>query len=540
MPIKKFERWGALPTYRRRCMAATADQQATEAAVDILREGGNAVDAAVGSAFVLCVTQSGMCGLGGGGHLLAHFADGTSLCLDFREQAPLNAARDMFADLPKDASLTGWIAAATPGTVRGLGDAHRERGTLPWKRLLAPSIAIAQNGHAVSYLRSRMLAGCAALYQDPESYRILLRSGQLFEPGDTLRQPELAATLQRIANDGPDEFYLGETARRIAAEMSDHRGRIGLDELAGYTCAKCEPLIGRYRERQVLTMPPSSAGGIGLLQTLAILEGTPFAEDGPGSSQFFHYLAEALRRGFADRAASIGDPGFEAVPENLLAQERIDSLRRSIDPQHATPSTELHSAAGTCESPCTTHVSILDSQGNSAALTFTLNGIYGSGVTIPGLGFLLNNNMDNFSTRPGTPNQYGMMQNDVNAIRPGKRPVSSMTPTIVCSSDGVEIVMGTPGGPTIVSATAQALLYMLEFGWNSRDAIEARRVHHQWMPDTLFIEDGIPADVLRGLEQRGHRLQLKTPLTDMNVIVRRDGWFEGAVDGRRESVVDGF
>ena len=200
----------------------------------------------------------------------------------------------------------------------------------------------------------------------------------------------------------------------------------------------------------------------------------------------------------------------------------------------------LGSAAMVCDPSCTTHVSILDEQGNAVALTFTLNGIYGSGVTIPGLGFLLNNNMDNFSVRPGAVNQYGMAQNDVNAILPGKRPVSSMTPTIVCGPDGVEIVMGTPGGPTIVSATAQALLYMLDFGWNARDAVEARRIHHQWMPDTLFMEDGIAADVVKGLEQRGHRLQLKTPLTDMNVILRQDGWLEGAVDCRRESVVAGY
>jgi gamma-glutamyltranspeptidase/glutathione hydrolase len=541
---KKFERWGALPVYHRHCMAATADGLATQTAVDILREGGNAIDAAVAAAFVLCVTQPGMCGLGGGGHLLARFSDGQFLCLDFREQAPLGAARDMFQSLPDGASLKGWAAAATPGTVRGLGEAWRRSGTLPWKRLVAPAIAIAAEGHPVSYLRSRMLAGCAALYEDPESYRILLRSGLLFEPGDILRQPELAATLERIADQGAEEFYSGETAHRLSRVVKDHQGIIGGEDLARYTCALCEPLIGNYRDREICTMPPSSAGGFGLLQTLAILDGTPFADDGPGSSQFFHYLAEALRRSFADRAACIGDPAFETVPKHLLDPAHIDALRRTIDPLRATPSAEAASASVLRESGCTTHVSVLDSDGNAAALTFTLNGIYGCGVTIPGLGFLLNNNMDNFSVKPDTPNQYGMMQNDVNAIRPGKRPVSSMTPTIVCDARGVEMVMGTPGGPTIVSATVQALLYILEFGWNARDAVEGRRIHHQWMPDTLFVEEGIAADVLKGLEQRGHRVQAKPPLTDMNVIVRRTGydetWIEGAVDSRRESVVAGF
>jgi gamma-glutamyltranspeptidase/glutathione hydrolase len=540
MQIKKFERWGALPTYQRNAMAATADGQATEAAVAVLREGGNAVDAAVCASFVLCVTQPGMCGLGGGGHLLARFHDGSALCLDFREQAPLSASREMFEPLPESASRKGWLATATPGTVKGLGEAHRRRGTLPWTRIVAPAIAIAHDGHPVAYLRARMMAGCAALYEDPESYRILLRNGQLLEQGDVLRQPELAATLQRIADHGQEEFYLGEIGQRFAEAMAERGGAIDGGDLAAYTCALCEPLVGGYRGKQVWTMPPSSAGGFGLLQTLAILEGTPFAEDGPASSQFFHYVAEALRRSFADRAALIGDPAFVETPRNLLDAHRIDALRQSIDPHRATASTTLGAAAMKQEAPCTTHVSVLDQHGNAAALTFTLNGIYGSGVTIPGLGFLLNNNMDNFAVKPGSPNQYGMMQNDVNAILPGKRPVSSMTPTIVCGPGGVEIVMGTPGGPTIVSATVQALLYVMEFGWNARDAVEARRIHHQWMPDTLFMEEGLPADVVNGLERRGHRTQLKTPLTDMNMILRRDGWLEGAVDCRRESVVSGF
>jgi gamma-glutamyltranspeptidase/glutathione hydrolase len=508
-------------------MAATADQHATEAAVDVLREGGNAVDAAVCAAFVLCVTQPGMCGLGGGGHLVARFADGSSLCLDFRECAPLRASRDMFATLPDNASTRGWLAAATPGTVKGLGDAHRLRGTVTWKRLVEPAIAIAREGHAVSYLRSRMMAGSAALHDDPESRRLFLQ-----QPGELLRQPELAATLQRIADQGPEEFYVGETGHRLAGEF------ISAGDLSSYTCANCQPLIGKYRDREIWTMPPSSAGGTGLLQTLAILEGTPLADDGPGSSTFFHYVAEALRRSFADRASSVGDPAFTATPSHLLDPARIEQLRRSIDPDRATPSAGV--GAHLTESSCTTHVSVLDQDGNAAALTFTLNGIYGSGVTVPGLGFLLNNNMDNFSARPGTPNQYGMMQTDVNAIRPGKRPVSSMAPAIVCNANGVEIVMGTPGGPTIVSATVQAILQLVDFGWNPRDAAEARRIHHQWMPDTLFLETGIPADVMRGLEQRGHRLQLKTPLTDMNIILRRDGWIEAGVDCRRESVAAGF
>jgi gamma-glutamyltranspeptidase/glutathione hydrolase len=525
-PIHKFERWGALPVHRSHCMIATADAWATSAGVEVLREGGNAVDAAICAAFVLCVTQPGMCGLGGGGHFVARFADGTSLCLDFRERAPLHASSDVFANRPAAASLRGRMAAATPGTVRGLGDAHAARGSIVWRRLVEPAMAIAAQGYELSYLRSKMAAGCAAIYEDPESSRTYR-----LKPGEVMRMPDLAATLRRIADQGPDEFYHGQTARRLAGEW------ITAEDLASYTSAKCEPLIGSFRGREIWTMPPSSAGGIGLLQTLAILDGTPFAEDGPGSSQFFHYVAEALRRSFADRASCIGDPAFERVPPHLLDPEHIECLRRSIDPERATPSAGVASSG---EAACTTHISVLDAQGNAVALTFTLNGIYGSGVTAPGLGFLLNNNMDNFSARPGTPNQYGMMQTKVNAIAPGKRPVSSMAPAIVCNANGVEIVMGTPGGPTIVSATVQSLLHLLDFGWNARDAAEVRRIHHQWMPDTLFHEVGIASDVLRGLERRGHTLRLKTPLTDMNIIVRRDEWIEGGVDSRRESVADGF
>lgn len=274
-PVTKFEHWGALPVHSRRAMVATADEHATAAAISVLREGGNVIDAAVTAAFALCVTQPGMCGLGGGGHLLARFADGRMLCLDFREQAPELASRDMFARLAPDASVLGWLAAATPGTVKGLAKAHRQAGSLRWPRLLEPAIELAEEGHAVSYLRSRMLATSTALDRDPESHRILLRDGRGFEAGETLRQPELAATLRRIALNGDDELYQGETAELLARAVAAHGGAIRKSDLESYTCAERTPLRRPYRARDVYTMPPSSAGGIGLLQMLAMLEGTP-------------------------------------------------------------------------------------------------------------------------------------------------------------------------------------------------------------------------------------------------------------------------
>lgn len=538
--LKNFERWGALPVYSRRAMVATADELSTKIAIEVLREGGTVIDAAVSAAFALSVTQPGMCGIGGGGHLLARFANGETLCLDFREQAPHSATREMFLGLPNGANQSGWLAAAVPGTVKGLAAAHRRAGRLKWARLLEPAITLAAEGHPVSYLRSQMLAGSGVLREDPESQRILLRNGHCFEAGEILRQPELARTLERIAREGPEEFYQGETAERLARAAGEHGGAITKSDLAAYTCAEPEPLVRGYKGWEVWTMPPSSAGGIGLLQILGILEGTPFAQDGPMSSLFLHYCSEALRRVFADRAAVIGDPAFVGFPDELLSEEHLDRMRESIQPDRATPSSAFGPGAAVQESPCTTHLSILDCEGNSVALTFTLAGRYGNGVTVPGLGFLLNNNMSNFAVEPCRPNLHGAVEGEANSIAGGKRPVSSMTPTILCRGGRAEGVLGTPGGPTIVSATAQALLCLLEFDWNTQDVVNAPRIHQQWMPDVLYLEHGFPADVTRALEARGHRLEYKPSLTDMNAIVWRDGWLEGGADCRRDGYAVGM
>jgi gamma-glutamyltranspeptidase/glutathione hydrolase len=536
---KDFERWGALPIHSRGAMVATADTDATNAAVAVLREGGSVVDAAITAAFALSVTQPGMCGLGGGGHLLARLANGQALCLDFREQAPHSASRDMFVPLPAGASTAGWLAAATPGLVKGLAEAHRREGRLSWSRLLQPAIALAAEGHAVSYLRSQMLAGSTVLRRYAESSRILLRDGRCFQPGEILRQPELAATLERIAVHGGDEFYHGQTADLLVRASIANGGALRASDLDSFTCAEHQPLMRTYRGSEVWAMPPSSAGGIGLLQILAMFEDTTFPVDAPLSSAFLHHLAETMRRAFADRAA-IGDPSFIDIPENLLDSSRLARLRASIDPHHATPSSAFGPGVALEENTCTTHVSVLDAEGNAAALTFTINSRYGSGVTVPGLGFLLNNNMDNFATRPGQPNHYGVVGGETNAIAPGKRPLSSMAPTIVSRNGKSDLVLGTPGGPTIVSALAQVLLYILDFDWNPQDAVNAPQIHHQWFPDTLFLERGFPTDVTQALEARGHRVEYRTSLTDINVIAARDGWLEGGVDPRREGCAAGI
>lgn len=533
-PPSKFEHHGAWPATAARAIVASADKHASAAGAAVLREGGNVVDATIAAAFALCVTQPGMCGLGGGGHLLAHPADGSTLCLDFRECAPRAASRDMFTALAADASLIGWLSAATPGTVSGLAEAHRRMGSMPWARLLEPAVALAQDGHEVTALRARMMTGSDALRRDEESRRILLSMNS------NLRQPDLAFTLRRLAENGPEEFYHGETADCLQREMAARGGLITRSDLASYQTAVPTPLVRTFHGYEVMTMPPSSAGGIGLLQTLGMLEHTNYAEDGPGSAKFLHYAAEALRRVFADRAGAIGDPAFTAVPMHLLDPERLLRQAASIDPDQASCSTRNAVADPIREGACTTHVSALDSSGNACALTFTLNGMYGSGVTVPGLGFLLNNNMDNFAVRLGTPNQYGVVQGEVNAIAPGKRPVSSMTPVIACRNGKAEIAAGTPGGPTIVSTMVQVMLYLMRFGLNPQDAINAPRIHHQWLPDKLFAEQMLSPDTVRGLTARGHKVEVKASINDANAITLRDGVLQGATDCRREGIAEGI
>ena len=530
----RFEHHGAWPAIAERAMMATADRHATEAGVSVLREGGNVVDATIAAAFALCVTQPGMCGLGGGGHLLARRVDGTTLCLDFRECAPLSASRNMFIGSGIHVSRAGWRSSATPGTVSGLAAAHRREGSLPWTRLLEPAIALANDGHQVTAMRAGMMAGSEALQCDEESRRILLTAGRI------LRQQDLARTLGRLASEGPEEFYQGETAERLHREMALHDGLITRNDLASYRTAERTPLPRTFNGYEVVTMPPSSAGGIGLLQTLGILEHTAYAEDGPGSAKFLHYVAEALRRVFADRASVIGDPEFADVPLHLLDSARLARQSATIDPERASPSWPAVATQPIREGACTTHVSALDSEGNACALTFTLNGMYGSGVTVPGLGFLLNNNMDNFAVKPGEPNQYGVIQGEVNAIAPGKRPVSSMTPVIVCKGGKAEMVAGTPGGPTIVSTMAQVLLYLLRFGLNPQDAINAPRIHHQWLPDVLYAERMLSPDTVNGLYSRGHQIEFKASINDANAIIWRDGVLQGASDCRREGVAEGL
>jgi gamma-glutamyltranspeptidase/glutathione hydrolase len=376
----------------------------------------------------------------------------------------------------------------------------------------------------------------------PESIRIFLRNGKFYEPGETLVQPELARVLARIQESGARGFYEGETARLLAADMKAHGGHITLDDLKNYTVSERQPLTGSYRGCTIVTAPPPSSGGAGVLQMLGVLGETGFEKAGWGSAMAIHYMAEAQRRFFADRARYFGDPDFVKVPlSQLLAPSYIGRLRKSIVPDRATPSEELRAAALTGrESNETTHFTIADPEGNVAALTYTLNGGYGAKVTATGLGFLLNNEMDDFAPKPGEPNMYGLVQGEANAIQPRKRPLSSMTPTIVLRGGKPYLALGSPGGPTIINTVLEVIVNVLDFGLNVQDAVNRPRFHHQWMPDRLDLEPGFSPDTIALLEARGHKVRRVSGQGEVAAILFDGGWLQGAPDPRTEGTAEGF
>jgi gamma-glutamyltranspeptidase / glutathione hydrolase len=539
---------GAQPYRAKHAMVVSGETNATDVGVSVLRAGGNAMDAAIAMGFVLGVTHSGMTGLGGGGYILVRMADGRTTFFDFREQAPGRASRNMFLDaagnLTKD-SVIGWKAAAVPGTVKGYETAHREFGTKPWAELVQPAIRLASEGHPLSWMRAaafRDPVNAARLEQFPDTKRIFLNGGKFYEPGDRLVQKELAATLERVAHGGSKDFYEGETARKFVAAMAANGGLITLDDLKAFNVSEWAPVTGKYKGFEILTAAGSSSGGVGLLQTLGMLEGTDFATHGAGSAASIHLLAEAMRRCFADRSEYIGDPDYFKIPYRaLLDPKHIAEMRATIDPAHATPSDRVHAGTFTSrEGGDTTHFAVVDAMGNAVAVTVTLNSQFGSAVTVPGLGFLLNDNMDNFAANPGKTNQYGLVQGEANAIQPHKRPVASMTPTIVLKDGKLFMVVGTPGGPTIMNSVLQAMLNVVDFKMSAQDAVAAPRIHHQWYPDQIFMEPGFSPDTIALLEARGHKIFFKASNNDLNMILLDGPWMQAGVDPRREGKAGGY
>jgi gamma-glutamyltranspeptidase / glutathione hydrolase len=536
------------PEHARHAMVVVQEPLAADVGLRVLQSGGNAIDAAVAVAFALAVTYPYAGNIGGGGFLLARFADGRATFIDFREKAPLAATRNMYLDskgnLTKD-SVEGWRASGVPGTVRGLELAHQKYGRKPWAALVDPAIKFATDGFPVSYSMDTSLhreSETKRLSQFPESKRIFLSA----HFGDTLVQPELAATLKRIRDRGASDFYEGETAQKLAAAMASHGGLITLADLKAYQAVEQEPLRGRYHGDEIITAPPPSAGGVGLLQMLGMLEGSGYEKPGAGSAASIHYVTEVMRRAYADRSEYFGDPDFYKVPlRKLLDPHYIASRRGSIDPVHATPSGQIRPGDFAAhESTETTHFNIVDSEGNAVAITYTLNGGYGSGVTAPGLGFLLNNEMDDFAAKPGVENMFHLMQGDANAIQPGKRPVSSMVPTIITRDGKLLLILGAPGGSRIPNGVLQVILNVEDFHMNVQDAVDAPRFHHQWMPDVLYIEKGISPDTMALLRAMGHEvapLESSSPVVArVAAILNEGGWLQGASDSRGDGKAEGY
>jgi gamma-glutamyltranspeptidase/glutathione hydrolase len=470
--------------------------------------------------------------------MLVRLADGRTTFIDFRERAPKAASRTMYVDARRD-SVEGWRAAGVPGTVRGLELAHQKYGSKPWKSLVDPAVRLAKRGYEISYRQSESLRSATVLEKFPESKRIFLKGGTHYEAGDKFKQPELARTLARIAKKGARDFYEGETARILADHMHRNGGLITLDDLKDYRAIEREPLKGNYNGFEIIASPPPSSGGIGLLQMTGMLQGSGYERAGIGSAAAIHYVAEAMRRYFTDRSQFIADPDFFRVPlPQLIAPARIAAMRATINPARATPSADMKpsiEAGGD-----TTHFSIVDAKGNAVSLTYTINDGYGSGVTVPVLGFLLNDEMDDFTSVPGSPNLFGLIQGEANAIVPGKRPLSSMTPTIVLRDGKLFLVLGAPGGPRIINAVLQVMLNVIDFKMNIQDAIDAPRFHHQWLPDQISMEKGFSPDTVAILQNMGHKIAPIANVASVEAILVSGKWLEGGSDGRAGGKASGY
>ena len=529
------------PVVARQGMVASEQQLASRIGVEILQQGGNAVDAAVAVGFALAVVLPNAGNLGGGGFMLVHDArNGQQLAIDFREVAPAKAARDMYLDahgkVIDGMSLYSHAAIGVPGTVAGLAHALQKWGSLPLAEVLKPAIELAENGFPVSEtLAEVLLAERETMGRWPATRAIFWRGGEPLKAGDLLVQNDLAQSLRAIARDGAKAFYEGEIAQKIIADMDAHGGPLAADDLRTYKIAERQPVRGHYRGYEVVTMPPPSSGGIHLVQILNLLERWPLAEWGHNSAQTIHHMAEAMKLAYADRAEYLGDTDFVQVPVAGLTSTRYaDQLALTISDGRARPASEIRPASPLAyESDQTTHYSVVDRNGNVAAVTYTLNTNFGTGIVAAGTGILLNNEMDDFSAKPGVPNAYGLIGGEANSIAAGKRPLSSMTPTLVLQNGKPWLVTGSPGGARIITTVLQTVVNSIDFGMNPAAAAAAPRVHHQWTPDELRVEKGISLDTVRMLQDLGHTVAIKPAMGRTQTIqVRDNGELWGYSDPR--------
>jgi gamma-glutamyltranspeptidase / glutathione hydrolase len=536
------------PVRARNGMVASTNELASRIGVDVMKRGGNAVDAAIAVAFALQVTHPAAGNLGGGGFMMIRFKGGRTTAIDYREIAPLAAHRDVYLDKNgnliegEGGSLIGYRAAGVPGTVRGMELALKKYGSgkLTWGQLVEPARRLAATGFTVTHSLARSLhSNREYLSKYGETNRIYLRNGNYYKEGELFRQPELAATFTRLQRNGPNEFYEGETARLIVADMKRNNGLMTMEDLRGYVAKERTPVRGNYRGHEIISMPPPSSGGAVLIQMLNILEGFDLQKLEANSSERYHLMTEAMRRAFADRAEYMGDSDFVKVPvAGLIDKAYATTLRATINTDRASSSTEVRAGrpAG-YESEDTTHFTLVDAEGNAVANTYTLNNSYGSAAVAKGTGFLLNDEMDDFAAKPGTPNLYGLIQGERNAVAPRKRPLSAMTPTIVLRKDGsLWFTVGSPGGPTIINTVLCIITNVIDYEMNIQQAIDAPRIHHQWLPDELVGEPfGLSGDTQKALTSRGHTLAKLRYLGDAEgiMIEEKTGMRLGATDPRR-------
>jgi len=528
-------------------MVVTACPIASSVGREILEGGGNAIDAAVAVGFALAVTFPAAGNIGGGGFMLIRLESGEAAFIDFREKAPLAASRDMYldenGDVIPDQSLSGHQAVGVPGSVAGLYRAYQLHGSMPWPDLIAPAISLARDGFGVSASLSQSLKRLVPyLARYPALKKYTRSNGMPLEEGDVLKQPHLAWTLQTIADDGADGFYRGEVADLIVEEMERGGGLITKEDLSHYEAFIREPVTGSYRGYTTLSAPPPSAGGTVLLEILNILEGFPLGEFGYLSEDAVHAIVEAEKRAYADRAQYLGDPDFINNPlSTLLSKDYASYLRSSIKWEAVSADRLDRGGITAYEGEETTHYSIMDSRGNAVSTTTTLNSGYGSKVVVGGGGFLLNNEMDDFSIKPGVPNLYGLTGGEANAVAPGKRMLSSMTPTVVLDSDDVFLVLGTPGGSTIITTVAQIIINIIDFGMPAGEAVATPRFHNQWVPDRIDFEKGaFSGDLIQRLEGRGHHCRERpTMIGDAQVILVQDSLMCGVSDPRGGGKAEG-
>ncbi|MGK0180382.1 MAG: gamma-glutamyltranspeptidase/glutathione hydrolase, partial [Nitrospinales bacterium] len=527
-------------------MVASQEARATQIGLDILKKGGNAIDAAVGVSFALAVTLPRAGNISGGGFMLVHLGKtGQTIAIDYREMAPLAASFDMYLnereDVDKKLSQLSHKSTGVPGTVAGMAYVLKEYGTLSLKEVIAPAIRLAEEGIIVNEdIEYTLNKGKKRLQQWPETARIYYKpDGSVYLVGERMVFKDLAWSLNEIAENGPSAFYEGAIAEKLVADMKKHGGLITMEDLKNYRVSTREPVQGTYRGHEIIGMPPPSSGGIHIIQMLNILEAFPLGDMGPNSANSLHLIAESMKLAFADRSKYLGDPDWWDIPiKGLISKDYATELRAVINREKVTPSKIVNPEdPDPYESDETTHVSVMDQFGNVVSSTTTLNFSFGSGIVVPGTGMLLNNEMDNFTAKPGVPNSYGLLGGQANAIQPTKRPLSSMSPMILLKDGKPFLATGSPGGPRLINAILQVIINVIDHRMNIAEASNARRIHHQWKPDKLRVEKGFNPDTRRLLEEKGHQVRVTNSLGSTQSILKTEKGFNGSSDPRRSGAL---